>query len=117
MTVGTRSLFCRRRAIKGLAVILPVDRNGLAHLVESRTKTRSYTVFENLFAVVSTVVEVICGKNGELFIVVSRIDDMGHRVSDPVGRLRSPEFVQDEHIDIKHGSKDAEFGRLRIDVV
>src|SRR5438046_235033 len=73
--------------IKILPIIVARNHYSPAHFIEPGTKSRADAVFQHLFSIAPTFVEIIRRKDRQLFVVIAGIDDVGHRVADPVGWL------------------------------
>src|SRR5204863_10125997 len=68
------------------------------HLKKPRTLSNTYTVLERLLVCLSFV-EIIGSEDRGLSIVITRVDDMRHRVFYPIRRLRSSALVENQNID------------------
>ena len=76
-----------RLDVEPSAVVIARNRNGFAHLEEPRPKSRPDPIFEDLVTFRPALIKVVRGKDRQLFVVVAGINDMRHRVADPVGGL------------------------------
>lgn len=103
--------------IEFLPVIFALDVNGLAHLKEARAQAHSDTIFQRLVALGAAGIQIIGGEDSQLLIVVARIDDLHHRVSNPIGRLRCSKLIEHQHFGIEHGREHFQLGSLRDRIV
>lgn len=68
-------------------MVLTLHHDRLAHFIDAGTRSHADPVFERFIARVLTFVEVVCREDRKLLLVVTIIDDVSHRVSNPIGRL------------------------------
>lgn len=94
------------------AVVTALDADHFAHFVEAGAEADSDAVGERLFPGKVRVIEVVGGEEGHTAVIVPSIDDLGHRIADPVGRFGGAEFIEDEDIGLVDRFKYTEFGRL-----
>ena len=96
----------------GSTVVIALDPNHFAHFVEAGAQPDSDTIGEGLLAGNFRVVEIVGGEEGHAAIIVAGVDDLGHRVADPVGRFGGAQFIEDEDIGLVNRFENAKFRRL-----
>lgn len=96
----------------GSAVVTALDADHFAHFVEAGAQPDSDAIGEGLFAGDFRVVEIVGGEEGHATIIVAGVDDLGHRVANPVGRFGSAKFIEDENIGLVDRFENAKFRRL-----
>src|SRR5262245_60925930 len=74
------------------AVIFALDIDHLAHFVQTGAKPDANTIGQRLFVRTISFILIIGGKDGDLFVVISCVDDLSHRIAHPVSRFRSAEL-------------------------
>ena len=84
----------------------------LAHFVEAGSEADSDTIGQRFLGGIIGFIEVIGGEDGDFSVVIAGIDDLGHGIPDPIGRLGSAEFIEDEDFGLIDGLEHAEFGRM-----
>src|SRR5262245_9102197 len=98
-------------------VVVALDQDDFAHLVQARAQADADAVFQRLFVGILWLIQVVRGEYGKLFVVVAVVDDLRHRVAYPVGRLRRPEFVQDQNLRVIDRLQNLQLGHLRNRVI
>src|SRR5581483_207186 len=113
-------LLSKARAAEFLTEVVAVDTHNAAHLVQARTHPFPNTVSETLFAGCAPrscqcpgrLVLEIGGDDRRPVVVVAGIQDETYRVPNPLGRLDRAQFVQDQHLRLKHWPQNVKLGRL-----
>jgi hypothetical protein len=98
--------------VDGSAVVTAFDANHFAHFVEAGAESDPDAIGEGLLAGDFRVVEVVGGKEGHAAVIVAGVDDLGHGVLNPVGRLGSAKFIENENIGLVNRLENAKFRRL-----
>src|ERR1043165_7028613 len=87
-------------------VISTVHHHFRTHFIEATSQSSSNAILEHLLFVGASCVGVVGRKDSELFIVVPLVNDLVHRVANPIGGNSGAKFVQHQNIGLINRGKN-----------
>src|SRR6187401_3595549 len=70
--------------VKFFAVVGTLHFDRHTHLIQTRTQSYPNAVLESFFPIVLTLVGIVRREDSRLLVVVTSVDDVSHRVANPV---------------------------------